>query len=145
MTLTTASRAYIHHKDGNSVNNPANGSNWMVLCPKCHHEYHREKVAYHTGFYIVVIFQTKLRERILQNAGYKCQRCGCSVQPTNQPTNACSYCGYSTNRKRIVWTNGKIMCRSCFEEWARMGSPKVFQPTRKRLRWELQRKIKGDD
>jgi hypothetical protein len=30
----------VHHKDGNHLNNPPNGSNWENLCVYCHEEEH---------------------------------------------------------------------------------------------------------
>jgi len=30
----------VHHKDGNSRNNPADGSNWENLCVYCHEDEH---------------------------------------------------------------------------------------------------------
>jgi 5-methylcytosine-specific restriction endonuclease McrA len=30
----------VHHKDGNSQNNPADGSNWENLCVYCHDDEH---------------------------------------------------------------------------------------------------------
>ena len=30
----------VHHKDGNPLNNPANGSNWENLCVYCHEDEH---------------------------------------------------------------------------------------------------------
>ena len=30
----------IHHKDGNPLNNPADGSNWENLCVYCHEDEH---------------------------------------------------------------------------------------------------------
>jgi len=30
----------VHHKDGNHLNNPADGSNWENLCVYCHEEEH---------------------------------------------------------------------------------------------------------
>lgn len=31
----------VHHKDGNSRNNPPDGSNWENLCTFCHEDEHR--------------------------------------------------------------------------------------------------------
>lgn len=31
----------VHHKDGNHLNNPPDGSNWENLCIYCHDEEHR--------------------------------------------------------------------------------------------------------
>lgn len=31
----------VHHKDGNHLNNPPDGSNWENLCVYCHEEEHR--------------------------------------------------------------------------------------------------------
>jgi hypothetical protein len=33
----------VHHKDGNSRNNPADGSNWENLCVYCHEDEHNRK------------------------------------------------------------------------------------------------------
>jgi hypothetical protein len=33
----------IHHKDGNHLNNPSDGSNWENLCVYCHDDEHRIK------------------------------------------------------------------------------------------------------
>lgn len=30
----------VHHKDGNHLNNPADGSNWENLCVYCHEDIH---------------------------------------------------------------------------------------------------------
>lgn len=30
----------VHHKDGNHLNNPADGSNWENLCAYCHDDEH---------------------------------------------------------------------------------------------------------
>lgn len=29
-----------HHIDGNNQNNPLDGSNWLLVCPRCHYEVH---------------------------------------------------------------------------------------------------------
>jgi predicted amidophosphoribosyltransferase len=34
----------VHHKDGNSLNNPPDGSNWENLCVYCHEDEHRRKM-----------------------------------------------------------------------------------------------------
>jgi len=36
-------KVQVHHKDHNRKNNPLDGSNWLVLCRKCHFSYHGEK------------------------------------------------------------------------------------------------------
>ena len=33
----------VHHKDHNHENNPADGSNWELLCPYCHENEHSRK------------------------------------------------------------------------------------------------------
>ena len=33
----------VHHKDGNPMNNPADGSNWENLCVYCHEDEHNRK------------------------------------------------------------------------------------------------------
>ena len=33
----------VHHKDFNHDNNPANGSNWELLCIYCHEQMHAQK------------------------------------------------------------------------------------------------------
>ncbi len=37
----TAHLLTVHHKDGNHLNNPPDGSNWENLCIYCHDEEHR--------------------------------------------------------------------------------------------------------
>jgi len=34
----------VHHKDGNHMNNPADGSNWENLCVYCHEDIHSRSV-----------------------------------------------------------------------------------------------------
>lgn len=34
----------VHHKDGNPLNNPADGSNWENLCVYCHEDEHSRKL-----------------------------------------------------------------------------------------------------
>lgn len=34
------SRLTVHHKDGNHMNNPVDGSNWELLCEHCHEDHH---------------------------------------------------------------------------------------------------------
>ncbi|OGW39146.1 MAG: HNH endonuclease [Nitrospirae bacterium RBG_13_39_12] len=34
----------VHHKDGNPLNNPPNGSNWENLCVYCHEDQHSRKL-----------------------------------------------------------------------------------------------------
>ena len=34
----------VHHKDGNHHNNPADGSNWELLCIYCHENEHAREV-----------------------------------------------------------------------------------------------------
>lgn len=34
----------VHHKDGNPMNNPADGSNWENLCVYCHDEEHQREL-----------------------------------------------------------------------------------------------------
>jgi hypothetical protein len=34
----------VHHKDGNHDNNPADGSNWELLCVYCHDNEHQREV-----------------------------------------------------------------------------------------------------
>jgi len=34
----------VHHKDGNSRNNPADGSNWENLCVFCHEDEHSREL-----------------------------------------------------------------------------------------------------
>jgi hypothetical protein len=40
--FTSAQRSLltVHHKDGNHLNNPADGSNWENLCVYCHEDAH---------------------------------------------------------------------------------------------------------
>jgi hypothetical protein len=37
---TTRHLLTVHHKDGNHLNNPRDGSNWENLCVYCHEEEH---------------------------------------------------------------------------------------------------------
>ena len=39
----------VHHKDGNHDNNPADGSNWELLCVYCHENEHARAVDAATG------------------------------------------------------------------------------------------------
>jgi len=39
----------VHHKDGNHLNNPADGSNWENLCVYCHDDEHSRE---HLGKYL---------------------------------------------------------------------------------------------
>jgi hypothetical protein len=34
----------VHHKDGNHLNNPADGSNWENLCVYCHEDIHSREI-----------------------------------------------------------------------------------------------------
>jgi hypothetical protein len=34
----------VHHKDGNHLNNPADGSNWENLCAYCHEDIHSREL-----------------------------------------------------------------------------------------------------
>jgi len=34
----------VHHKDGNHLNNPADGSNWENLCVYCHEDIHSREL-----------------------------------------------------------------------------------------------------
>lgn len=34
----------VHHKDGNHLNNPLDGSNWENLCVYCHEDEHSRKL-----------------------------------------------------------------------------------------------------
>jgi predicted amidophosphoribosyltransferase len=34
----------VHHKDGNHLNNPPNGSNWENLCVYCHEDEHSREL-----------------------------------------------------------------------------------------------------
>jgi hypothetical protein len=34
----------VHHKDGNHLNNPPNGSNWENLCVYCHEDEHSRDI-----------------------------------------------------------------------------------------------------
>lgn len=38
--LSTLHLLTVHHKDGNHLNNPADGSNWENLCIYCHDDEH---------------------------------------------------------------------------------------------------------
>lgn len=38
----------VHHRDHNHDNNPADGSNWELLCLYCHDEEHTRQVQQHT-------------------------------------------------------------------------------------------------
>jgi 5-methylcytosine-specific restriction endonuclease McrA len=42
----------VHHKDGNHLNNPPDGSNWELLCLSCHDDVHQEgdRVNYFAGY-----------------------------------------------------------------------------------------------
>lgn len=42
----------VHHKDGNHLNNPPDGSNWELLCLACHDDAHQEggRVNYFAGY-----------------------------------------------------------------------------------------------
>jgi hypothetical protein len=37
----------VHHKDGNHLNNPADGSNWENLCVYCHEDAHSRDLLAH--------------------------------------------------------------------------------------------------
>jgi 5-methylcytosine-specific restriction endonuclease McrA len=41
----------VHHKDHNHLNNPADGSNWELLCRWCHDDEHQKSASsgYHTA------------------------------------------------------------------------------------------------
>ena len=39
----------VHHKDGNHENNPADGSNWELLCVYCHENEHARGVDSRAG------------------------------------------------------------------------------------------------
>jgi hypothetical protein len=34
----------VHHKDGNHLNNPPDGSNWENLCSYCHEDIHSREL-----------------------------------------------------------------------------------------------------
>lgn len=39
----------VHHRDHNHDNNPANGSNWELLCLYCHDNEHQRQLEIHGG------------------------------------------------------------------------------------------------
>src|SRR4051812_33595065 len=39
----------VHHKDGNHHHNPADGSNWELLCLYCHENEHRRVLDHEAG------------------------------------------------------------------------------------------------
>lgn len=113
-------RAHIHHIDGNPANNPEDGSNWEILCSICHNGIPKEK-GNHNGIYIVSLFAPWKRAEILVSKGNRCNRCGMEIYPgryTNKPRPICYLCGriIELESDRILWRDGKIMCRQCFDE-----------------------------
>lgn len=42
----------VHHKDGNHMNNPVDGSNWELLCISCHDDTHQDaqRVNFFAGY-----------------------------------------------------------------------------------------------
>lgn len=65
----------LHHKDGNSTNNPLDGSNWQRLCASCHRTLHWKPRKKFKNYKEGILFYTKLqkarKKRIWQNAIYK--------------------------------------------------------------------------
>jgi len=48
-THSTLRELTVHHRDHNHDNNPADGSNWELLCLYCHDNEHQRQVARATG------------------------------------------------------------------------------------------------
>lgn len=113
-----AKKACIHHKDGDPTNNPPDGSNWEVLCWKCHRKIptRRDK----SGISITALFAPWKRAEIIRDRGYRCERCGADLvmqRTSNKPRPRCVTCGLIIDKKsdEIQWKNGKTMCLECFE------------------------------
>ncbi len=133
-------RAHIHHIDNNTLNNPLDGSNWIVICAKCHRQVHkknnncnRSKVT--DGIYISVVFSPKKRAEILSKVNYRCQKCGVSVNTVNSnKTYRCEWCDRRCGKKECIqWDDGRTMCNECFNEWDSLGRPKRWWPSQKKL------------
>lgn len=45
----TLSELTVHHRDHDHDNNPANGSNWELLCMYCHDNEHQRQLEAHMG------------------------------------------------------------------------------------------------
>ncbi len=137
-------RAHIHHIDNNPLNNPLDGSNWIVLCAKCHHETHKNnhhKVA--DGIYVNVAFSSKKRAEILSKVNYRCQKCGVSVNTLNSnKTYRCEWCDRRCGKKECIqWDDGRTMCNECFNEWDSSGRSSHWRPSRKKLSFKENRGI----
>lgn len=116
-------RAHIHHKDGNPTNNPPDGSNWEVLCGRCHNKIPK---ANHQGdgVYITMVFAPWKRDEILRMKGNRCEKCGTEVYsgiyPTTRRAKRCEWCERIIPKKKdqIQWRDGRIMCSLCFEKYS---------------------------
>ena len=125
-------RAHIHHKDGNPINNPPDGSNWEVLCFRCHSKAEarrykdndNKKGNNKDGIYLTTRFAPWKRAEIIRDRGYRCEKCGVDLslvrtRTSGKPRPRCITCGLIIDRKRdeIHWKDGKIMCVECFDKY----------------------------
>ena len=46
---TTVHQLTVHHRDHNHANNPADGSNWELLCVYCHDNEHQRQIEHAQG------------------------------------------------------------------------------------------------
>jgi HNH endonuclease len=58
-TRTNLSELTVHHKDHNHDNNPADGSNWELLCIYCHDHEHSKYLKKETAIRAVDEFERK--------------------------------------------------------------------------------------
>lgn len=71
-------RAHVHHRDGDPTNNPSDGSNWEVLCPRCHRQIpgiERDG----SGISIYATIAPWKRTEIIESRNSRCERCGIEV------------------------------------------------------------------
>jgi len=73
-------RAHIHHRDGNPLNNPPDGSNWEVLCVRCHMGIPTTSRD-GSGINISVTFAPWKRAEIIESRNFHCERCCVEVSP----------------------------------------------------------------
>lgn len=113
-------RAHIHHKDGNPLNNPIDGSNWQVLCRDCHRKLPKRKEYNLTGMTFAVFFSHWKYDEILQSRDCKCESCGSIFQPyKKREILYCTICNQRITNKRNAFScdlKGTIH-RECFPKW----------------------------
>jgi hypothetical protein len=95
----STSNLLVHHIDQNRKNNPVDGSNWEVLCRKCHQ-------LHHNCFENLPVKKSKKNELGIENYRriyiYKCENCGSDFHPTHKKQKFCSRSCSNKNRSKKV-------------------------------------------